>query len=282
MSLRHLPAPKALQRPDSLGWDAPSEALVAWAERPRAAEADEPNTISVYDVIGYDPWSGDGVTARRVAGALRAIGQKPVTVAINSPGGDMFEGLAIYNLLREHPAEVNVRVMGLAASAASIIAMAGDRIEMGLGSFLMIHNAWGVVIGDSEEMIAAGETFRQFNAAMAEIYAARSGLDEAEIRDMMTAESWIRASEAVDRGFADGTFDGPEEAPETAAARAEVSARRKLDAALARAGMPRSERRQLMREAAAGTPGAAGTAMPSAGFDEGAARRLLETLKAKG
>lgn len=281
MTLRTLPAARSFDRPRSLSWDAPSGPLEAWAERPLAAEADEPNTISVYDVIGEDFWTGEGVTARRVAGALRTIGKKPVTVAINSPGGDMFEGLAIYNLLREHPAEVRVRVMGVAASAASIIAMAGDRIEMGLGSFLMIHNAWGAVVGNRHDWRAAADTFEQFDAAMAEIYAARSGLDAPEIAALMDAESWIRAAEAVERGFADETFDGPEEVSETAA-RAEFGARRKLDAALAKAGMPRSERRQLMRDAAAGTPGAAGTATPSAGFDEGAARRLLETLKAKG
>src|SRR5690606_23214700 len=121
--------------------------LAKWAERPQAAEGDDPNTISIYDVIGEDWWTGGGFTAKRAAAALRSIGKNPVTVNVNSPGGDMFEGIAIYNLLREHPAEVTVNVMGLAASAASIIAMAGDKINVALGSFVMIHNAWGIVIG---------------------------------------------------------------------------------------------------------------------------------------
>lgn len=140
MSKIKLHRPQAFDRPDHLQWDAPSQALSRWSEMPAAAEADNPNTISIYDVIGED-WSGEGVTARRIAAALRRIGENDVTVNINSPGGDMFEGLAIYNLLAEHPGAVNVRVMGIAASAASIIAMAGDTIEMGLGSFIMIHNA---------------------------------------------------------------------------------------------------------------------------------------------
>lgn len=275
MSLRDLPAPKALTRPEAYSWDAPAMALDKWT--PFAAEADQSATISVYDVIGQDPWSGEGITAKRVAGALRAIGKNPVTVNVNSPGGDMFEGLAIYNLLREHPAEVTVKVMGLAASAASIIAMAGDRIEMGLGSFLMIHNSWGVVIGNQNDMREASTIFAEFDAAMADIYAARTGGKAASIAALMDAETWLRPDAAIKQGFADATFDAPDYDTKAAAG---MSAIAKLDATLARAGMPRSERRQLMREAAV-TPNADRTATPSAGFDTGALLRLISTIEAK-
>ncbi len=88
------------------------------------AAATDDNSISVFDVIGQDYW-GEGVTAKRIAGALRAMNGADVTVNINSPGGDMFEGLAIYNLLREYEGRVTVKVLGIAASAASVIAMAG-------------------------------------------------------------------------------------------------------------------------------------------------------------
>lgn len=278
MTLRRLPAARAPERRAGLDWDAPSSALEKWAERPLAAEADETATISIYDAIGEDWLTGEGVTAKRIAGALRAIGTQPVTVAINSPGGDMFEGLAIYNLLREHPAEVTVKVMGLAASAASIIAMAGDRIEMGLGTFLMIHNAWGVVVGNRNDFRAAVDMFDEFDGAMADIYVARTGHDRAEVAAMMDAERWLRADEAIAKGFADATFEGPDENTPPAA-RAELSARRRIDAALAKSGMPRSERRRLARDAA-GTPSAAGTATPGAGLlDLGAAARLLATIK---
>lgn len=275
MTIRNLPSPRALTRPQSYNWDAPVPALERW--KPLAADTDTAATISIYDVIGVDWYTGEGTTAKRIAAALRGIGKNPVTVHINSPGGDMFEGLAIYNLFREHPAEVTVKVMGLAASAASIIAMAGDRIEMGLGSFIMIHNSWGMVVGNQNDMRDAAVTFAEFDAAMAEIYAARTGLPVADIAAMMDAEKWLRASEAVENGFADATFDGPD--PETTKAASGLSARAELDATLARAGMPRSERRRLLREAA-GTPSAAGAAMPGAGFDAEAAQRLLSTITA--
>jgi len=274
MSLRKLPEVRAFSRPQSYQADAPAEALDKW--RPRAAEADG-NVISIYDMIGEDWWTGEGTTAKRIAGALRAIGRNAVTVNLNSPGGDMFEGLAIYNLLREHPAEVTVRVMGLAASAASVIAMAGDRIEMGLGSMLMIHNSWGLVVGNQNDMRAAADTFAEFDAAMADIYAARSGQDKDDIGEMMDAETWLRAERAIELGFADATFDAPDYDDEPDAGRKKALAR--LDATLAKAGMPRVERRALFREAA-GKPSAAGTATPSAGLDAVAFERLMETLKA--
>lgn len=274
MTLRKLPEVKAFTRPESYQHDAPAEALDKW--QPRAAEAGG-NVISVYDVIGEDPWSGEGVTARRVAGALRSIGQNAVTVNVNSPGGDMFEGLAIYNLLREHPAEVTVKVMGLAASAASVIAMAGDKIEMGLGSMFMVHNSWGLVMGNQNDMREASETFAEFDAAMADIYAARTGADRADIEAMMNAETWLRAERAIEVGFADATFEAP--AYENDEVAGKMKARARLDATLAKTGMPRVERRSLLKEAA-GMPGATGTATPSAGFDTGALSRLLETLKA--
>ena len=273
MSLRKLPV-KALTRPQSYQFDAPAEALDKW--KPQAAEADG-NTISVYDVIGQDWWTGEGVTAKRVAAALRSIGANPVTVNVNSPGGDMFEGLAIYNLLVEHPAEVTVRVMGIAASAASIIAMAGDKVEMGLGSMLMIHNSWGMVVGNQNDMRDAAETFAEFDAAMADIYAARTGMKANEIAAMMDAETYMRAETAIDKGFADATFEAPEYSEKDRGDGKKALAR--IDATLAKAGMPRSERRALMREAA-GMPSAAGTATPSAGFDADAIRRLISDLKA--
>lgn len=274
MTLRKLPEAKAFKRPHSYQPDAPAEALDKW--HPRAAESDR-NVISVYDVIGEDPWSGEGITARRIAGVLRSVGTKAVTVNVNSPGGDMFEGLAIYNLLREHPAEVTVRVMGLAASAASIIAMAGDKIEMGLGSMMMIHNSWGLVMGNQNDMREAADTFTEFDAAMADIYAARTGADRGDIEAMMNAETWLRAERAIDAGFADATFEVPAYEDDKDAGK--MKARARLDATLAKSGMPRVERRALLREAA-GTPSAAGTATPSAGFDADAIKRLIETLKA--
>lgn len=276
MSKLQLFKPQAFERPDSLQWDAPSNALERWALMPQAAEADQANTVSIYDVIGEDPWTGGGFTARRMSAALRAIGAKDVTVNVNSPGGDMFEGLAIYNLLAEHPGEVTVRVMGLAASAASVLAMAGDRIEMGLGSFLMIHNSWGVVIGNQNDMRDAASLFAQFDGAMADIYAHRSGQGKEKIEEWMHADTWMSASEAVSLGFASGTFEAPKGEQ---SARADLSARRRLDATLAKGGMPRSERRRLLREAA-GTLDAADHDTPRAvSLDPALAAAVINTIR---
>lgn len=273
MSLRKLPEPKALSRPKGYEWEPQGDALEHW--KPRAAEADDANTISIYDAIGVDWWTGEGTTAKRIAGALRAIGKNPVTVNINSYGGDMFEGLAIYNLLREHPAEVTVRVMAVAASAASIIAMAGDRIEMGLGSFIMIHNSWGGVVGNQHDMRAAAELFAEFDGAMSDIYAARSGADATDILALMEKDTWMRPATAIEMGFADATFEVPDY-EDTPAASAK-SALARLDVTLAKAGLPRSERRRLIKEAT-GTQDAAGHTTPSAGFDLDAMQRLLTAI----
>jgi ATP-dependent protease ClpP protease subunit len=246
MSKLTLYKPKAFDRPDGLQWDAPSQALDRWAGMPNAAETSEDATISIYDVIGEDYWSGGGFTAKRMGAALRSIGARDVTVNVNSPGGDMFEGLAIYNLLADHPGKVHVRVMGLAASAASIIAMAGDEIEMGLGSFLMIHNSWGAVIGNQNDMREAADLFAQFDSAMADIYVHRTANPKKDVEKWMDAETFMSAADAVANGFATGTFEAPKGEPN---ARADLSARRRLDALLAKQGVPRSERRKLMREA---------------------------------
>jgi ATP-dependent Clp protease, protease subunit len=266
MSKRQLHRPHALQRPAGLQWDAPSTALERWAGAPLAATGDDPATVSIYEMIGEDFWSGEGFTAKKMGGILRAIGDRDVTVRLNSPGGDMFEGLAIYNQLAEHKGAVTVKVMGLAASAASIIAMAGDEIQMGLGSFLMIHNCWGVVIGNQADLRDAAGLFATFDGAMADIYADRTGIARDEIAAMMDGETWLASGDAIAKGFATGTLADEPQPESEPAARADLSARRRLDALLARQGVPRSERRKLLREAS-GTPDAAGSDMPRAVLD---------------
>ena len=265
MSLKKLPEAKAFQKPQGYTWDAPSDALDRWADAPRAAEADDPNTISVYGVIGEDMFE-EGFTARRMAAALRSVGKNAVTVNVNSPGGDMFEGLAIYNLLRDHPAKVTVKVMGVAASAASIIAMAGDEVMMGTGAVMMIHNAWGLVIGNRHDFADAASVFQTFDASMAAIYAARTGMKEEEVMAMLDGPTrasdgtYLTAAEAIAKGFADGEFDEEEyEDKARAELPANVLALRRLDAALARQGMPRTERRALLADAKGGTHDAAPT-----------------------
>jgi len=285
MSLRKLPEARTFSRPQNYQWDAPSDALTKWAEHPLAAVpgangADTDTTISLFDVIGEDGWSGGGVTANRISAALRSIGNKDITVRINSPGGDMFEGIAIYNLLRAHPARVTVEVLGWAASAASIIAMAGDDIRMGLGSFMMVHNAWGVVIGNRHDMREAATLFDQFDAAIADIYQARSGMKRADIEQLMDAETFMAAAQAVEYGFAD-VVDDAEIHPETNASapiRPEIHAKRRIDAALAQQGISRTERRKMFNQIA-GMHDAAETAMHDAGSHAAAIQRLIDTIR---
>ncbi|MDT0133495.1 head maturation protease, ClpP-related [Providencia huaxiensis] len=244
----------------SISYELKPRALDKWNSSIRAASS--ANTISVLDVIGEDYW-GEGVTAKCISGALRAIGNNDVVVNINSPGGDMFEGLAIYNLLRAHSGKVTVNILGIAASAASIIAMAGDEIHMGRGAFLMIHNCWSIGVGNRHDFAKLAADLEPFDKSMADIYVARSGQSESVVSKMMDDETYIASSDAIAKGFADGLLAADEindgdESPQAAI--------RKLDAALAKAEMPRSERRKLISALTGSMPGATSdpNGMPSA------------------
>lgn len=266
MTLRNLPAAPEARPRSGVQCDLAPKALDAWRPELRAASGDNPDTtITIYEPIGYDWWTGEGVTAKRIAGALRAIGgDVDVTVNINSPGGDVFEGLAIYNLLREHKGKVTVQVLGLAASAASFIAMAGDEIQIARAGFMMIHNAWTIAAGDRNDFTEVADFLDQIDATLADIYSVRTGDEPAAMRTLMDVETWMGGTAAVDAGFADGLLpsDAAQEDPQAIAPQ-QVAARR-LDTILAKQGMPRSERRSLIQELKGGTSGAAPSGTRSA------------------
>lgn len=279
MSLRNLPEIRADHRLGAAQFDLRPDAIERWQPDVRAAiEGDA--AISIYDAIG-DNWDGTGVTAKRIGAALRNIGARDVTVNVNSPGGDFFEGVAIYNLLREHQGKVTVRVMGLAASAASVIAMAGDEILMGDGSFLMIHNAWAVAIGNRHDMADAAARLAPFDAAMAKVYASRTGISEVDAAAMMDKETWIGADQAIKDGFATGQLPADE-----VGKAAQASGNRKvlamIEASMAKAGHSRSARRDAFKALFSGTPSAVEQhATPSAGTDIAALlQTITDTLKA--
>ena len=278
MSLLNLPEIKAYARIGAAQFDLRPDALERWEPGVHAA-VDGDASISIYDQIG-ESWDGTGMTAARMSGILRSIGARDVTVNINSPGGDFFEGVAIYNLLRQHKAKVTVQVMGLAASAASVIAMAGDEILMGDGAFLMIHNAWAVAIGNRHDMLAASEQLAPFDAAMADVYAARSGLSVKKAAAMMDAETWIGATAAIKDGFATGMIDRAEITQDTNA-QGNKKYLAMVEASMARAGHSRSVRRDALKSLFSGTPSAAEKdIMPSAGEDVAASLQdLLNNLK---
>ncbi|AOP43667.1 head maturation protease, ClpP-related [Edwardsiella piscicida] len=229
-------------------------ALDHWNSGIRAAQADD-NTISIFDVIGQDYW-GDGVTAKRIGAVLRSLNGDDVTVNINSPGGDMFEGLAIYNQLREYEGKVTVKVLGIAASAASIIAMAGDDIQIGRGAFLMIHNCWVVAMGNRHDLEKVARDMEPFDSAMQDIYSARSGLSNDVVAEMMDNETYINGSDAVEKGLADSVLSSDQVSQDDESPSAAL---RKLDALLAKSNTPRSERRRLLKALSGNTPGAVAT-----------------------
>ncbi|MBC7201929.1 MAG: Clp protease ClpP [Pusillimonas sp.] len=217
---------------------------------------DEDRSITVYDVIGVDWWTGEGVTAKRISAALRSMGPGSVTVNINSPGGDMFEGFAIYNLLREHEGEVTVKVMGLAASAASIIAMAGDTIQIARAGFFMVHNCWVAGIGNRHDLRDIADTLEPFDAASADIYSVRTGQSAEAMQAMMDAESWIGGSTAVEEGFADELL--PSDQIAQGESRANAAAVRRVEAALRSSGLPRNEAQKLISDFKASVRDASG------------------------
>lgn len=177
------------------------------AQRPRNyrienATGDEA-TIYIYDVIGMDFWTGEGVTAANFAQDLDGITAPKVNLRINSPGGDVFEARAIVAAMTRHPATFVAYVDGVAASAASVIAVNADQVEMAPGSFMMIHKAWTIAVGNYDDMTATANLLNQVDTSIANDYVAKSGATLDQVMDWMKAETWFDADQAVANGFAD-------------------------------------------------------------------------------
>lgn len=168
----------------------------------KAENASGMATIRIYDTIGPD-WAGM-VGADTIARALDDLDSAdPIAVRINSGGGDVFEGVAIYNLLAERAGDVHVSIDGLAASIASVIAMAGDTIAMSEAGQFMIHRPYGILLGDADEMRAYADILDSIQGSIAGVYQARTGRSEDEIAGWINAETWMTAAESLDRGFID-------------------------------------------------------------------------------
>jgi len=161
------------------------------------------NEILIYSDIGTDYW-GEAVSAVSVKAQLDAM-QGDVSVRINSPGGDVFDGFAIFNLLAQYKGKVTVYIDGLAASAASVIAMAGDEIIMGENALMMIHDPWTMSLGNSAEMRSTADLLDKIRDSIVATYATKSTLDTATIADLMSKETWLSAGEAIKDGFATST-----------------------------------------------------------------------------
>lgn len=260
-----------------IDFDLPKSALEKW--NPNLSVRQANNSINIFDSIGEN-FEGTGITAKLVSSVLRKADGDDVTVNINSPGGSFFEGIAIYNLLKEYEGSVKVKVIGLAASAASLVALAGDEIEIAESGFMMIHDTWLVAIGNKQDMLDVADTLSKFDESAADIYSAKSGKDKDEIKSLMAKETWFNGRETVDMGFADSVMNEDVEEEEDKGYNASL---RIVDRELAKAGMPRGKRRDLIKDLTSGTPSAADPAKPGAGdsSDEviSALSDLLTTLK---
>ncbi|CAM5718226.1 ATP-dependent Clp protease proteolytic subunit [Streptomyces fumanus] len=176
----------------------------SWYRITNAADPDEAELL-LYDEIGG--WWG--CTADQLIADLRGITAPRMRVRVNSPGGSVFEGVAIANALRSHPASVTVQVDGIAASIASVIAMAGDRIEMAPNTMLMIHDASGVCLGNAADMEEMAELLDLISDNIADAYAARAGGTREQWRERMRAETWYLPEDAVENGLADEAIPAP-------------------------------------------------------------------------
>lgn len=154
--------------------------------------------VYLYDAIGG--WMG--ISAEQFSKDLAAVTAPTVNLHINSPGGDVFDGTAIYNAIQNHDADVIVHVDGVAASIASIIALAGKEVVMGEGSYFMIHNPWGMAVGNSSEMRQTADLLDKVGGQLAAIYVRQTGMALGDVTAAMDAETWYTAEEAVENGFA--------------------------------------------------------------------------------
>jgi HK97 family phage major capsid protein len=180
------------------------------------AKADECE-ILLYDQIGMSMW-GDGITAKQVKAAMDGAGKvSRIVLRVNSPGGDVFEGSAIYDLIKQSETPVDVVVDGICASAAFTIMCAARRIEVGEAAMLMLHNSRGGAFGEADDMRHTAEILDKINVQMAEIYAKRCGKSVEDVRAMMDAETWLTPAEAVEHGFADAICEPPERDEDMAA-----------------------------------------------------------------
>lgn len=158
--------------------------------------------VLIYDDIG-EGWFG-GISAKSFADEIKKLGKMDeLNVRINSYGGSVFDGLAIYNTLKKNTARIVVDIDGIAASIASIIAMAGDEIRMADNGFMMIHDPWAMAMGTSEDMRREADVLDQVRGSLLDTYMKRATISEDEISTMMTEETWLTAADAVEAGLAD-------------------------------------------------------------------------------
>lgn len=190
-------------------WNGPPKASGRnWFAIRNAEDTTQPVEILIYDQIGKDWWDGSGMNAKDFADALKPIAKdREILVCINSPGGNVWDGLAIYHMLRERRDKVVCRIDGIAASIASIIALAGREVRMPRNSMMMIHDPSGVCMGDADLMREMADKLDKHKGVLVNIYEEKTGKPRKEIEDAMSAETWFTGEEAAEFGLADAATD---------------------------------------------------------------------------
>ena len=161
------------------------------------------NSANSADVFIYDEIGGWGTNAARFIREVRNLNTKNITLHINSPGGSVFDGITIYNFLKDSDIHVTVKIEGMAASIASIVALSGDKIQMAENSMIMIHNPWAGRYGDADEFRKVAEFLDQVKDILVKTYMSKTNLSKEKIEDMMNEETWLQADEAKELGFID-------------------------------------------------------------------------------
>jgi ATP-dependent Clp protease, protease subunit len=167
------------------------------------ALSEDSTEVMIYDVIGW-PFNDAGEIIRALAG----INTKTVTVRINSPGGDVFDAMAIFNALQSHKSKIITRIESLAASAASFIALAGKEVQAYQNAMVMIHDPWVLAAGNQYDLREIADILEKISGNMVDIYSQNSSVGKKEIREMLKAETWFTAKEAREKGFVDTIIDG--------------------------------------------------------------------------
>lgn len=188
-----------------------------WSNSTEENETTHTRVLSINGPIAEDSWFDDDVTPALFKDELNA-GEGDITVWINSPGGDCVAAAQIYNMLVDYSGNVTVKIDGMAASAASVIAMAGNKVLMSPVSMLMIHNPATIAMGDHNEMQKAIDMLSEVKESIMNAYAIKTGLSRAKLSHLMESETWMNANKAVELGFADGVLERESDTPNNSAA----------------------------------------------------------------
>lgn len=283
MTIRELPALENATAFSKLESDLAPAALEKWNASLAAADTKaEMPVIAILGMIGESFFS-EGITDKSVRAQLQRIGSADLEVHINSPGGSIHHGTAIYNMLLQHKGRVTVKILGMAGSMASVVAMVGDEIMIAKAGFMFVHQSEAIAAGNRHVMEDALNALTEFDAVMAGVYSQRSGQTIAQVEGLMRGKNLsgtlLGSATVIEKGLADSILPASAVRENQTASAPPIATLHKIQNAMAKAGVSRTERRALIKEIT-GTPRAAEAAMQNAGGSTVVAASLadLESL----